>query len=92
MDDGVLTALVLVESLERIKLAWEDAHRDSVREMSLGHAAAGMFFFYWVSPDMLRISELVRCGRAEDIRDAAADYIDSRFGEDRGPTLALAAA
>ena len=83
--------LALVECMERIKRAWEDAHEEA-REVALGHSAAALWFFYWVSPDMIRMPELVRRNRSQDLRAAATDYLDAGFGESRGPTLALEAA
>lgn len=87
-SEPVLIDLLLVECMERVKAAWEESHPDT-RESSLGHSAAGMWFFYWVSSDMLTMAELVRRGRGKDLRDACTDYIAAGFGEWRGPTLAL---
>lgn len=75
---------VMVECMERIKVEWEQTHPDVAH---LGHSAAGMWWFYWYSPDMEQMPKLLADGRREDLRAAAADYIAAGFGEDRGPTL-----
>lgn len=75
---------VLVECLERIKTAWEEAKPEQIQ---LGHAAAGFWLFYWVASDLTSIRTLVREMRIPELRAAAADYIDSGFAADRGPTL-----
>lgn len=78
---------VLVECLERIKAEWERTHEE---ERHLGHAAAGMFFCYWLAPDMRTMAQLARDGHAEVLRACASDYIDSGFGELRGPAIEAA--
>lgn len=76
---------VLVECMTRIKRTWEDTHRQD--DNYLGHAAAGTWFFYWFSPQMLSMSALLARGDVDELRAAATDYIDSEFGAERGPTL-----
>lgn len=79
---------VLVECLERIKSAWEEAKPETAH---LGHQAAAFFMFYWLAPDLTRIPTLVRELRSADLRAAAADYIESGFAADRGPLLEVPA-
>jgi hypothetical protein len=75
---------VLVECMERIKTAWEQAKPDKA---ALGHQAAGFWVFYWLGAEMKSIRRLVLESRASELRAAAADYIDSGFGELRGPAI-----
>jgi hypothetical protein len=79
---------VLFDCCDKIKQAWETAH---VSESHLGHSAAAMWMYYWIAPDLSSMKMLVRSSRLKELREAADDYIESGFGEGRGPTLAVQA-
>jgi hypothetical protein len=76
----------LVECMDMIRSAWESANPD---EAHLGHAACGLWWFYWTDSKMRRVAELTVGGDSESIRASARDYINAEFGAKRGPTLAL---
>jgi hypothetical protein len=76
----------LFECLEQIKLAWEES---ALENGHLGHAAAGMWLFYWIAPDLSSMRQLVRAGRVDDLRAAARSYIEAGFGSQHGPKIAV---
>lgn len=78
----------LFDCAEQIKFAWE---QNSPEDGHLGHAAAGMWLFYWLAPDLSSMRQLVRAGRLDDLRVAAKGFIDSGFGAKRGPEIVISA-
>lgn len=76
---------VMAESFDRIKCCWEQSHPTDGSH--LGHSAAGLWWFYWLSPQLEHMSVLLARGDVDGLRAAAGDYIDSGYGERRGPTL-----
>lgn len=75
---------VFVECMSRIKEAWECTFPE---DSHLGHAAQGLWFSYWLSPQLEPISRLLTEGRVSDLRASAADFIAAEFGNLRGPQL-----
>ena len=78
----------LIGCLEMIKREWE---REFPDEAHLGHAAAGNWFFYWFSPQMQTMSDLLRANRAEDLRAAARAFVGKHFGWDGAPDIEVSA-
>lgn len=78
----------LFECCERIKLAWEAA---KPKEGHLGHAAVGMWLFYWFAPDLSPMHRLSSSGRVDELRAAASDFIEAGFGELRAPRIKVPA-
>lgn len=68
----------MMECCFQIKKAWEQTVPDE--KQHLGHAAVGMWLFYWPAKDLKMTWELVRQGRVDDIRESASKFIASGFG------------
>lgn len=76
--------LAFYEAATRIQQRWIEAFPS---EAHLAHSILGSWQCFWLAFDLRSPLELLRDDDASAIRKNANDFLESGFGERRGPTL-----